>query len=338
MRLLYTSRSWGVHDVRFVDAWRACGVDVEAVTLSSSPDTHDELLSRLAEFRPDVVQVGPLTAPGPVVAGAWDGPLIATSWAFDLLLEAAESDIARADAASVLRRADVIFADSEAVQAAAVRLGAEPGAIVRFPWGVDGEWLRAAPRPRTEAERFVFLTVRRHEPLYRVSDCITAFLRIAPEHPAAELWIAGSGSLTADLRESVTRSGAGDRVRFLGELEDGTLRETYRAADAYVSCSVVDGASVSLLEAMASGVLPLVSDIPGNREWIDESVGFRYPVGGVDELAELMRRSTGLSTPVRAEMARSAFRRVRRRADWQRTSARFGGYLELAVSRHDDAA
>ena len=49
-------------------------------------------------------------------------------------------------------------------------------------------------------------------------------------------------------------------------------------ADIYVSTSLHDGTSVSLLEAMAAGVFPIVTDIPANREWItDGENGFLIP-------------------------------------------------------------
>jgi glycosyltransferase involved in cell wall biosynthesis len=49
-------------------------------------------------------------------------------------------------------------------------------------------------------------------------------------------------------------------------------------ADIYVSTSLYDGTSVSLLEAMGSGVFPVVTDIPSNREWITNAEnGFLVP-------------------------------------------------------------
>jgi glycosyltransferase involved in cell wall biosynthesis len=41
-------------------------------------------------------------------------------------------------------------------------------------------------------------------------------------------------------------------------------------ADIYVSTSLYDGTSLSLLEAMASGAFPIVTDIASNREWITD--------------------------------------------------------------------
>ena len=50
-------------------------------------------------------------------------------------------------------------------------------------------------------------------------------------------------------------------------------------ADIYVSTSLHDGTSVSLLEAMGSGAFPIVTDIPSNREWIHHGQnGFLVPV------------------------------------------------------------
>ena len=57
-------------------------------------------------------------------------------------------------------------------------------------------------------------------------------------------------------------------------------------ADIYVSTSLYDGTSVSLLEAMGSGAFPVVTDIPSNREWItDAENGFLVPTENEDILA-----------------------------------------------------
>jgi len=338
MRLLYASRTSGVHDQRFLEAWRSCGFEVEALEITSAkPVEPDAFLDRIAEFRPDVVQVGPITAPGPLVAALWKGPLIATSWAFDLLREAEESSPVRTAAVGVLRRADVIFVDSKAVHDRAVAFGADPAAIIQFPWGIGQKWLERTPEPRGMTGPFVFLSTRRHEALYRVGDVISAFLGLAAEFPRAELWIASSGSLTRALREQADGASVGDRIRFIGELPEAALRKLYAAADVYISCSVVDGASISLLEAMASGAIPIVSDIPGNREWVGRDVGFRYPVGDVAQLRVRMLATARLSPRVREGMARRAFDRIRELADWDRTRRGLPQHADLAMKRHQAA-
>ena len=52
-----------------------------------------------------------------------------------------------------------------------------------------------------------------------------------------------------------------------------------------MSASLSDGSSVSLMEAMASGLPVLVSDIPGNREWVTEENGWLFAVNDVTVIA-----------------------------------------------------
>jgi glycosyltransferase involved in cell wall biosynthesis len=57
---------------------------------------------------------------------------------------------------------------------------------------------------------------------------------------------------------------------FRGTLSSEEIARELRAADVYVSTSKSDSTSVSLLEAMASGAIPVVTDLPANREWITD--------------------------------------------------------------------
>lgn len=70
----------------------------------------------------------------------------------------------------------------------------------------------------------------------------------------------------------------GPTVRFIGRIPHEKMPSLLAQADIYVSTSLHDGASVSLLEAMGSGAFPVVTDIPSNREWIsDGDNGFLVP-------------------------------------------------------------
>jgi glycosyltransferase involved in cell wall biosynthesis len=53
------------------------------------------------------------------------------------------------------------------------------------------------------------------------------------------------------------------------------MAEWLGRADLYLSASLSDSTSVSLLEAMASGAVPVVTDIEGNREWVRDGEGAR---------------------------------------------------------------
>jgi hypothetical protein len=69
-------------------------------------------------------------------------------------------------------------------------------------------------------------------------------------------------------------------IRFIGYVPHEELAGFLAAADVYVSTSTTDGASVSLDEAMACELAPVVTDIPANRAWIkDGENGFRRESG-----------------------------------------------------------
>ena len=66
----------------------------------------------------------------------------------------------------------------------------------------------------------------------------------------------------------------GDRVRLLGRIDDAELTEVYRRADVFVHPSKVEGMPLSVLEAMASGLPVVMSDIPAAAGVIEESYGW----------------------------------------------------------------
>lgn len=106
--------------------------------------------------------------------------------------------------------------------------------------------------------------------------------------------IAGDGELRAVLEEDARRRGLGDRVRFLGWRRD--LATIYAASDLFMLTSKNEGTPVALIEAMASGVPGVATDVGGVRDVIaSESLGIVVPHGDATALADAAR---GLLTDV----------------------------------------
>jgi glycosyltransferase involved in cell wall biosynthesis len=83
-----------------------------------------------------------------------------------------------------------------------------------------------------------------------------------PGHPRY-LVIGGEGSERAALAEQANQLGVADRVIFPGWLDEPA--ELYRSFDVFAVSSRSEGLSLSLLEAMACGVPPVVTDVGANR-------------------------------------------------------------------------
>ncbi|HET9644905.1 MAG TPA: glycosyltransferase, partial [Burkholderiaceae bacterium] len=102
------------------------------------------------------------------------------------------------------------------------------------------------------------LVARNLEPLYDNQTALRAFSRILERHPQATLTIAGSGPEEARLKEVAAELGVEARVQFAGRVDRDTMARLYRESDVVLNPSLADNMPNSLLEAMASGV-PIVS-------------------------------------------------------------------------------
>lgn len=119
--------------------------------------------------------------------------------------------------------------------------------------------VRDALRPR-------LLCTRNLEPLYNLSCVLRAFARIQAHYPAATLTLVGSGSQDSALRKEAAALCL-DNVTFAGRVAPSEIHAYYANADIYVQAPTIDNMPLSLLEAFASG-LPVVSTDVGGVPWM----------------------------------------------------------------------
>jgi glycosyltransferase involved in cell wall biosynthesis len=122
--------------------------------------------------------------------------------------------------------------------------------------------------------------------------------------------VANDGSLRADLESQVHAAGLGERVRFVGRLSPDEQARWYGAARWYLSQPESDSVSVSVLEAMAHGCVPVLSDLAANRELVDDGRNGLI-VGGnegglVQRLDALLPRADALAAANREWVAEHA--------------------------------
>jgi glycosyltransferase involved in cell wall biosynthesis len=107
------------------------------------------------------------------------------------------------------------------------------------------------------------IVTRNLEDIYDVPTALRAFVRVRAAHPGARLTIAGSGPRRAALEALAAELGVGDAVRFSGRIDNQRIADLYREADLLLNPATVDNMPVSLLEAMASGVPIVSTDVGG---------------------------------------------------------------------------
>jgi glycosyltransferase involved in cell wall biosynthesis len=123
-----------------------------------------------------------------------------------------------------------------------------------------------------------------------------------------------------------------DRIRFLGEIPNHELPKYLNASDLYVSSSLSDGTSLSLLEALACGLPVVVTDVPANLEWVEDGInGLVVPRQSSEELAKAV--ITLLKDEQYAqEMGKKNLALARKRADWDRNFAKLEELYQRMVT------
>ncbi|MGE0041606.1 MAG: glycosyltransferase [Vicinamibacterales bacterium] len=168
-----------------------------------------------------------------------------------------------------------------------------PGQYAVVPLGFDLGPFAAVDAPRRAAARRA-LGLAAGEVAVTTAGRLTAikqhqlFLQMArlviARHPNARFLIAGDGEDRAMLEAQVARDGLQGHVRFLGWWRD--LPELYAATDVFALTSRNEGTPVALIEAMASGVPGVATDVGGVRDVIpDATVGLVVPFGQPEALA-----------------------------------------------------
>jgi glycosyltransferase involved in cell wall biosynthesis len=180
----------------------------------------------------------------------------------------------------VCKRANHIHCVSEGMRRGLEDLGINGGRISAFPMGIEGDFLNkeGAQRAGFDNRPTTILSNRNLLPIYNVSLFIRAIPLVLREESKVKFLVAGDGPEREELEKEAKNLRIEDFVQFLGRIPHDAMLNLLSQTDIYVSTSLHDGTSVSLLEALGSGAFPVVTDIPSNREWIsDGENGFLVP-------------------------------------------------------------
>jgi glycosyltransferase involved in cell wall biosynthesis len=269
----------------------------------------------IRRFSPHVINAHFVPNYGLIAAMINREPWVLSTWGSDIMTDPDKSPFHKMRTKFALRRATYVTSDAELMTKRIVGLGVPQERVLTFPYGVDMNvfYPRAGPPPPLGPR---ILSNRKLEPVYSVSTVIDAFPAVREMFHDATLTIAGDGELRPVLAARANRSIGGRAIVFVGGVDHERMPTLLRDHHIYVSMSLSDTTSVSLLEAMATGLFPVVSDIPANREWITHAVnGLLVPV------QQPMKLATTLISAWRDEELRESaigvnLKLVREKAEW----------------------
>ncbi|MBI2339368.1 MAG: glycosyltransferase family 4 protein [Deltaproteobacteria bacterium] len=343
--VLYVSESYTPHDRRFLKAigrqigktWFAPvnGSQVlknltlpPSVALWPGIGQPVSLWQELAE-RHDVhvVHAGPLNSVLPRIVGQIDRPLVGMSWGSDILAMDSETADSReqllrnllevnaliVDCGSVLKKLDGWMPD--------LRIP-----TMRFPWGVELDRFRDLPGTRSRALRqglgwtdnTVLISTRSWLPHYGIPVLVEAFSLLRERLPKVRLILAGDGPLRDEIRKQIKQLKLDGSIHSPGWIDEEELPVWYGASDFYISSSLRDGSSVSLLEAMACGLPVIVHREHGNLEWVrDGENGWLVDCASAKDICAAVLNAVSGKTR-REEMGTANRKKIMKEADWER--------------------
>jgi glycosyltransferase involved in cell wall biosynthesis len=206
-----------------------------------------------------------------------------------------------------MRRTDVVIAVCEAARARFAAQGVRPRrALLAVPNGIRIDAFAPAGDERRAALRCVLGlapdtrivgTVGRLNPVKDQRSLLQAFARVHADARDTALVLVGDGALRAALEAEAAALGIAEAVRFLGDR--GDVRQLLQGFDLFALSSLSEGYSMALLEACASGLPIVATDVGGNREIVaDGGNGLLVPAARPEALADAL--AALLRDPVRA--------------------------------------
>lgn len=238
------------------------------------------LSQSLRQLKPDIVHasltLSPLDFLLPEICGELNLPLIATFHTpfagKGAKLKSGTQLLAYQLYAPFLVNYDRVIVFSQVQRELLAKLGLLPENVAVIPNGVDVQKYSpgaSAFKAKLQAER-LFVYQGRLAPEKNVEALLRAW-KHSEMDSTSKLLIVGDGPLTASLEPFY---GSDHGIIWLGFVADEDKRiEILRSSDVFILPSLVEGLSISLLEAMACGVACLATDVGADGEVLEDGAG-----------------------------------------------------------------
>ena len=320
MNILYIADSTSTHTQRWLKYFLKSGYDIHIITLGrkkkkipgvnhianfesfyyNSLSFFSILLKTRAiidRLKPDILHAHFVHQYGWLAALCNFHPFILTAWGTDILHLPYTSrfKIGKWLTQYALRKADTLTGISDHLKHEMVKLGANENNTNTVFCGVDTtkfhpgvNYKKLKQELAIKNSQPVVLSNRNHVALYNNDIVIKAMTKVLKVYPDAVLIMQNSGGkLENELKDLAQTEGITKSVRFLPQFDYDRMPEIYALSDVYVSIPTWDAGPVSLKEAMASGSVPIISNIPAPMEWIkNDHNGKVVSVKSVNQLVD----------------------------------------------------
>ena len=182
----------------------------------------------------------------------------------------------------ILKHVTIITVTGSKTKALLTSLGYQENKIHVFPHLADQKHLKFKKNKNYEAD---ILTITSFLPLKRTKDIIKAMSIILAKGYNLKLAVLGKGPELSETKELVNKLGLENNITFHGYVKD--IRPYINNCKYFIQTSSNEGLSLALVESMAVGLIPIVTNVGDENEIItDGQEGYFIPVGRPEEIAK----------------------------------------------------
>lgn len=226
-----------------------------------------------------------------------------------------------------LRKAEKVIANAEGL--AQLSRAADPVEVGIIPNGVDAQVFHPTPEPPPLSPLHLLFVGRFHRQknLPFLLSCLGELKKNGC--PPFVLHMIGQGPEEEDLRFEQESLGLHENIEWHGWTEKEELVSIHQRCHLMLNPSLYEGLPNAVLEAMASGLPILVSDIPGNRDLVTPECGFSFSLDQADDFSEILLRCLEGKEDLLA-MGQAARKRVMEHYTWPSVADRYAALFEKA--------
>ena len=297
MKIIYLASTESIHSIKWISFFENIGHEICVVSLF--PDRPEGLktvqfehleqpthlfgwisavvkLRRIIKnFRPDIMHTHSAGTYGLLALLSGFRHKVLTVWGSDIILNSQKFFLS-AITKRILKNNILITTDASHMIAKLMGLGVEQENIKLINFGVDVEKFK----PKFDNSVHIknkynlgvgpcIISTRNFEEIYDVGTLIEAAKLVLIEFPDARFYLGGRGSKKHQLEKLIRDLNVNEQVQFLGFIENDELPDLLSLMDVYVSTSLSDaGIAASTAEAMSCGVVPVITDVYDNSDWV----------------------------------------------------------------------
>jgi glycosyltransferase involved in cell wall biosynthesis len=210
--------------------------------------------------------------------------------------------------------------------------------------GVDSEYFSSAKRDISlkkeyQISSYFLLFVGRLAEKKGVRYLIEAMLAVTTVFPETKLLIVGTGTLDQELKTLTKQLHLENNIVFAGQISNLDLPRYYATADVFIGPSVIatsgdrEGLPVTFMEAMSCGCVPIVTDLEGNTDLVQDNItGFLVRQKDSEAMAKKIIEL--LSNPsLMTNMKNESRKKIVSQFDWKTIADKYEAILTSALDK-----